>query len=169
MPICRMLLPLASLACLAASCTQESIEATNPDGVLVLELGGAQTELGEDLVRAGVQLLPQRKLSEIKLPDDVVPEVMVQPVPEGTRPEDEPRKEPAPDGATGPEGEAPSPETGEAVVILGKGQTLFAIAKKHLGSATRYKEILKHNGWTEAQAKRLPPGTKVKLPPRQRS
>jgi len=160
------LLPLASLACLAfASCMHESIEAANPDGVLVMELGGAQTELGEDLVRAGIALLPQRALAEIKLPDDVEP--VPQPAPpadERTDPaEPEPQPEPEPD----PQDQAAS--SGETVVVLGKGQTLFAVAKKHLGSATRYKEILKHNGWTEAQAKRLPAGTKVKLPPRQRS
>lgn len=160
----RLLLPLASLACLAsASCTHESIEAANPDGVLVLELGGAQTELGEDLVRAGVALLPQRALAEIKLPDDVEPVAPPAPPrddksdPSEPAPQDVPQQEPEP---------APLAET---EVVLGKGQTLFAVAKKHLGSATRYKEILKHNGWTEAQAKRLPAGTKVKLPPRQRS
>lgn len=142
---------------------QESIEAANPDGVLVMELGGAQTDLGEDLVRAGIALLPQRALSEIKLPDDVEP--VPQPAPSVNDRTDP--AEPAPPPVPDPQQQvAPSVET---VVVLGKGQTLFAIAKKHLGSATRYKEILVHNGWTEAQAKRLPAGTKVKLPPRQRS
>lgn len=142
----------------------ESIEAANPDGVLVLELGGAQTDLGEDLMRAGVPLLPQRGLAEIRLPDDVVPVTPPAPVVEE-------QADPAPPPVLQPDSGAQEQGTpAEAtVVVLGKGQTLFAIAKKHLGSATRYKEILAHNGWTEAQAKRLPAGTKVKLPPRQRS
>lgn len=164
----RLLLPLASLACLAgASCTHESIEAASPDGVLVLELGGAQTDLGEDLVRAGVQLLPQRELAEIRLPDDVAPVAPPAPVVDDTADPSQPAVQPV-SPPSPVVGEDPSPD-GETVVVLGKGQTLFAVAKKHLGSATRYKEILKHNGWTEAQAKRLPAGTKVKLPPRQRS
>lgn len=164
----RLLLPLASLACLAsASCTHESIEATNPDGVLVLELGGAQTDLGEDLVRAGVPLLPQHALTEIKLPDDVEPVPVPAPPADDKADNQDPAPQPDPQPEPGPGDSAP--QFDESVVVLGKGQTLFAVAKKHLGSATRYKEILKHNGWTEAQAKRLPAGTKVKLPPRQRS
>lgn len=165
MRIARSLLPLALSTCIVlAACTQESIEASNPDGVLVLELGGAQTELGEDLVRAGVTLQPQRALAEIKLPDDVEPAPQPAPLPDRAGGPETPSPQPVPQPI--PDAQAPA---AESVVVLGKGETLFAVAKKHLGSATRYKEILKHNGWTEAQAKRLPAGTKVKLPPRQRS
>ena len=38
------------------------------------------------------------------------------------------------------------------------------LAKQHLGSGLRYREILEANGWTEADAKRLREGQAVKIP-----
>jgi len=49
-------------------------------------------------------------------------------------------------------------------VILHKGDTLYSIAKKILGSGMRYKEILKLNNLTEEEAKKLPVGSVVVIP-----
>jgi len=49
-------------------------------------------------------------------------------------------------------------------VALAKGQTIYALAKAELGDGNRWKEILKLNGWTEAQAAKLRAGTAVRLP-----
>ena len=49
-------------------------------------------------------------------------------------------------------------------MVLRSGQTIFGLAREHLGSAVRYREILECNGWTEEQAARLPAGTRVVLP-----
>ena len=47
---------------------------------------------------------------------------------------------------------------------LSGGQTLYGLAQEHLGSGNRWPELLELNQWTEEDALRLPPGTKVKLP-----
>ncbi len=49
-------------------------------------------------------------------------------------------------------------------VTLSGGQTLYGLAQEHLGSGNRWPELLELNQWTEEDALRLPPGTKVKLP-----
>jgi hypothetical protein len=50
------------------------------------------------------------------------------------------------------------------VVALERGETLMQLAKRHLGSSSRFGEILARNGWTEAEARRLPAGQLVKIP-----
>ncbi|OAB26197.1 hypothetical protein PMSD_26045 [Paenibacillus macquariensis subsp. defensor] len=49
-------------------------------------------------------------------------------------------------------------------VTIKSGDTLFIIAKKNLGDGSKYKEIQKLNGITDAQAKKLKIGTVIKLP-----
>ncbi|AJS59850.1 LysM peptidoglycan-binding domain-containing protein [Paenibacillus sp. IHBB 10380] len=49
-------------------------------------------------------------------------------------------------------------------VTVKSGDTLFIIAKKNLGDGSRYKEIQKLNGITDAQSKKLKIGTVIKLP-----
>ncbi|MFE0400076.1 LysM peptidoglycan-binding domain-containing protein [Paenibacillus lactis] len=41
---------------------------------------------------------------------------------------------------------------------------MWSIAKAHLGDGSRYKELMKLNNITEAQAKKLKVGTVIKLP-----
>lgn len=45
-----------------------------------------------------------------------------------------------------------------------KGDSLWSVAKLHLGDGSRWREIQKLNGLTDAQLKRLPIGTVLKLP-----
>ena len=52
----------------------------------------------------------------------------------------------------------------ERIVELKKGQTIFRLAQQHLGSASRWREILQFNNLTEASARKLPPGTMLRLP-----
>lgn len=49
-------------------------------------------------------------------------------------------------------------------VTIKSGDTLWVIAKTHLGDGSRYKEIMKLNNISEAQAKKLKIGTVIKLP-----
>ena len=49
-------------------------------------------------------------------------------------------------------------------VTLSAGQTLYGIAREHLGSGDRWPELLELNQWTAEDARRLPAGTVVKLP-----
>ncbi len=49
-------------------------------------------------------------------------------------------------------------------VKVKSGDSLWTIAKAHLGDGSRYKEIMKLNNITEAQAKKLKVGTVIKLP-----
>ncbi|MGG3278858.1 LysM peptidoglycan-binding domain-containing protein [Paenibacillus solani] len=49
-------------------------------------------------------------------------------------------------------------------VKVKSGDSLWSIAKANLGDGSRYKEIMKLNNITEAQAKKLKVGTVIKLP-----
>lgn len=60
------------------------------------------------------------------------------------------------------EAEPPPPEIFS--VYLRQGETLYGLARTHLGSGARWRELLELNGWSEAQAGQLPVGTMVKLP-----
>ncbi len=110
------------------------------DGILVLEVGGAHESLRAALLAAGVV-----------------------PVAAGGEPTsvDASATENEPVTAAPPE---ITPAADHVVVVLGRGETLAQIAKRHLGNAARYREILARNGWTEAQARRLPEGQLVKVP-----
>jgi hypothetical protein len=72
----------------------------------------------------------------------------------------EPEPGPLPDPQPGP---SPAPQR---FVFLEAGGTISGIAHKHLGKAARANEVLELNGWTEADARSLRPGTKVLLPTR---
>jgi nucleoid-associated protein YgaU len=52
------------------------------------------------------------------------------------------------------------------VYSLIKGDNLWKLAKRFLGSGTRYPEIQKLNGIKDSQLRRLPIGLKVKIPPK---
>jgi nucleoid-associated protein YgaU len=60
---------------------------------------------------------------------------------------------------------APTPAEQPSVYTVGKGDNLWGIAKKQLGSGTRYKEILDINP-TITRDQTLTIGTKLIMPPR---
>ncbi len=60
----------------------------------------------------------------------------------------------------------PQPPPALRKAILRKGDTVYSIARKMLGNAARYKEILELNEISEERAKRLKVGTVLLLPPR---
>lgn len=113
------------------------------ENVLVLELGGGNQLLREALLRFGP-------------PDEKTVQVF-----------------PTPPAADPPRAEEPPPSQPPAArepevltVYLRANETLYGLARTHLGSGSRFRELLALNGWTEAEASQLPVGTAVKVPVR---
>lgn len=145
---------------LASSCSESAAATVPSEGTLVLDLGGQQESLRAGLAAAGIALGPPQRLREL--------------------PPDPPEPRPAADGAAGPDAApapAPQPEQqappvpeAEApqwkIVKLKRGQTLIHVAKEHLGNGNRFRDLLQLNGWTEADARRLPEGASVRVPVR---
>jgi hypothetical protein len=77
--------------------------------------------------------------------------------------EQPPRAEPAPREQPPPREEPPPAERS---LRLEAGMTLYSIARAHLPGRPQdgVARLLAKNGWTEAQASRLPIGTLVRLP-----
>jgi nucleoid-associated protein YgaU len=79
----------------------------------------------------------------------------------------EPEPQPEVVAPPAPEDPPPSPSAAGAatkVVTLKRGQTLIHLAKEHLGSGNRFRELLELNGWSDEDARRLAEGTKVRVP-----
>ncbi len=58
----------------------------------------------------------------------------------------------------------PNTSKAPSTYTLKKGDTLWAIAQKYLGSGTRWREIANLNGISDAQVRKLPIGLTIKLP-----
>ena len=82
------------------------------------------------------------------------------------KPEPQPEPEPEPQPEPEPEPEPESPIPGTRTVTLHEGETLYGLARAHLGKGSRWTEIAARNGWSQAQVSRLRAGTQVKLPQR---
>ena len=173
--------PLTFLACSWIALTEAAC--TTDDGkpgssTLVLELGGDHGSLRAALQSAGVVITPRgatpagsggmgRLLGRDRLspgggggdPDEPRPVEPPDQPPDG--PQDGPRDGPSPT----PPGPAVEPPAYREVELQ-SGQTISHIASEHLGTMRRAGEILELNGWTEVEARRLPIGTVVKIPPR---
>jgi len=50
------------------------------------------------------------------------------------------------------------------VHVLKRGETLWVLAQKYLGSGTRWREIANLNGIKDSQVRRLPVGMQIKIP-----
>lgn len=147
---------------LPQSCAESAAASRVSDGTLVLEVGGGQSSLREALAAVGITIGPAHLLWDREAaagPGDAGN----QPPPPGAGPE------PGPGGVapTAPPDPPPAP-TGDGaatkVVTLKRGQTLIHLAKEHLGSGNRFRELLDLNGWSDAEARRLAEGTKVRVP-----
>ena len=138
-----LVLALLGTALGAVGCGPKPAAAADPNQ-LVLELGGTHERLADVLDRV------RTKNAATTLPRP--PSVQV--------PGAETPAAPTPEPAT------PTPVKSPRQVRLTKGQTLYALAKLELGDGNRWKELLKLNGWSEAQATKLREGTAVRLPER---
>jgi nucleoid-associated protein YgaU len=128
--------PVTLLLLLCGACSRGPTAVSA--NTLVLELGGTNVPLPESMQRLGLQPRPSR-----------------------------PREE-APPPATSPEQPepAPAPPASEVLEVkLEKGQNLYELARKHLGSATRWREIADFNHFDETRLTRLREGTVVRIPP----
>lgn len=131
----------------AAGCGSHGGPRAATDGTLILEVGGDRSSLRAALAAAGIESTAGSRPGQADR-DDV-------PVPEQDTPDEGGEVRPL----------EPAPEVaGQLVVSLGKGETLMLLAKRHLGSSQRYREILTRNGWTEDDARRLREGQLVKIP-----
>ena len=164
----------------AAACAQRAPQRLAGDGELVLELGGAGASLSRMLQKSGVELLPSplpvptpEDSSKTATAADASSERSKQDASDGVEADapkaddakkaEEPKSgdEPKPDAKKPADGAEPGTEIVE--VVLGANETLMDVASKHLGTAKRFKDIMKWNGWNERDTRRLKPGTKVKL------
>jgi len=107
---------------------------------LVLEVGGEQSSLREALRAAGATSAPGDAQTESNGERNAT-----------TR-----------DAPPVPPPEPPPPAWFE--VTLADGDTPIHLARRHLGDANRFREILALNGWDEGDARRLRAGQKVKIP-----
>lgn len=145
---------------LAASCSETASAARKSDGTLVLEVGGGQSSLRQALAAVGITIGPAHLLWD-REPAPVGPgDLGNQSPPPGVEPE------PQPEVVVPPAPEEPPAAAGTAtkVVTLKRGQTLIHLAKEHLGSGNRFRELLELNGWSDEDARRLAEGTKVRVP-----
>lgn len=133
----------------------------NPENVLELRLGGNYESLSARLLRPPPGTA-QRLITAPVLATPGVAPVVAPPLPEITDLD----PEPIPRVAPKPRIEPPRSRTEFHVVTLARGQTLYSLCKAELGSGGRWHEVARLNGWSEAQAGRLPAGQKVKLPVR---
>ena len=153
---------LAACAWLAA-CNAKTASTEMGDGELVLELGTGNRSLEASLRSAGVTLLPPQRIDDVPVEEPTPPVASRDPA----KPEGESGGASAGAAVTTktPIEQTPPPvDPGYLEVTLQPNQTLIDLARKHLGSGARFTEILKANGWTEADAKKLKAGRKVKVP-----
>lgn len=150
----------ASAFAVVSACGKSASLPAGGDGTMVLELGGNQASLRGALAKAGIQPAPP-----IALIDEPAPAPAPRPDDaDGRKPTPAPDQQPAPQLAPDDAPPKPSDEPAYTTVTLGQGQTLIHLARKHLGDGNRFREILELNGWSEAESRRLKPGTKVKVP-----
>jgi nucleoid-associated protein YgaU len=152
---------LLSVALGTTSCGQP-VEARRSDGTLVLEVGGPQPSLRAALLAAGVEVPPPIRLAMVDGAAAPAANAEAQSSPSSAAP-----SAPAPPVAE-PASATPKASTTEPaayfVVQLAPKQTLIHLAKRHLGDGNRFRELMELNGWSEADARRLQPGTAVKIP-----
>ena len=133
---------------LMVSCGESTPPPSPSPDLLVLELGGGNSSL-------------QKALRKTEPAPEAPPPA---PVPQA-RPEAQKQEPAAPQPAQ--VDPPPAQPPAERWVVLQAGQTPYGLARDHLGSGARWREILEINGWTEeAQARRLATGTRVRLPER---
>ncbi len=133
------------LAALVFACGGPPRSVSQED-VLILELGGLNQPLREALLR-------------FALPGDASTVEVLAPAPSPAELE-----QATPERTVRPAARTTAREAEFFTVYLRENETIYGLARTHLGSGSRFRELLAVNGWTEAQASRLPIGTAVKVP-----
>lgn len=140
-----------------AACSDSQAASHVGEGRLVLELGGSHASLREALTKAGIAVAGAQRVTAPASPDAPAEAPAAEPAGSGGAAPPKPVGEPVP---------APTPTAEEpfVYVTLGERQTLIHIARKYLGDANRFREIVELNGWSEADTRRLKAGQRVKIP-----
>ena len=127
------------------------------DDVLVLEVGGDRASLRASLVALG--RLPESASRE---PSEGRPEETPPVHDQGAPVQAEPGVE---ENGVEENGApvAPPPEPEWVSVPLPPGETLTDLARRHLGDGRRFVDLLKWNGWSEQDARRLRDHQMVKI------
>lgn len=154
------------LSALLVGCRGEPEPVVAGDGELVLEVGGDHPSLRAALLARGLPVAPARVLVPVAASPEVPP---TQPsVEQAGTPVDS--LVPVADPPRPPQGIAPAepaepaaPEPEWTVVELPAGETLIHVARRHLGDGRRYLEVMQWNGWSEADARRLATGERIRL------
>ena len=161
---------LAGLTVLAGCGAHAAPEVRGPDE-LVLLVGGDQPSLRAALVARGLQPAPPRVLTPLP-----VEPVGRGPVAGGVRgTDDEIQREPVgdefgpqqtgePQQTGGPQQpRAQTPDDEWVIVPLPKGETLIHVARRHLGDGRRFIDLMKWNGWSDEDTRRLSADTPVRI------
>lgn len=134
----------------------------------MLEVGGDQPSLRAALLARGSEVAPPHVLVPVEVagpgtgPGGTRTPAPYEVVPPGPGEQPDPADNPVdpnPDDVT----PTPPPASEWETVTLPEGETLIHVARRHLGDGRRFHEILKWNGWTDSDARRLKKNQPVKI------
>lgn len=160
---------------LLGGCSQEALPATTPANVLVLEVGGEQPSLRAALTALGRDVGPMHQLVPAaadagydgvgdRHSGDLAPYPFEGGTGGGGEGPGPDRDGPQPYPVDPEPQPTPQPAPSEWVTVpLPEGETLIHVARRHLGDGRRFHELMKWNGWTDDDARRLKSNQPVKI------
>ena len=150
------------------ACDGASARGADQPNTMVLEVGGSQPSLREALIAQGISVRPGRQLSapsksgfaDLEGTDGGQQGIVGRPSEDvgGVRSTEELPQEPE----VSPDRVLPQ-ESEWVVVVLREDETLTHVARRCLGNGHRFYEIMKWNGFSEQDTRRMAVGTAIKI------